>query len=107
MAIINPNIILDIPRKVAYEFFDLTMNRQVYRDFQRQGFAVRKYNATTKVNEGLILSSKRIVIDTKISSMNIGDSYEGFRIMDITFDRMKIKGVNNGQFVVGFVYSLK
>jgi hypothetical protein len=103
MPIENPEIVYDPKRKVAYEFFHLEMSRKPLKRFIKNGAALRKFDGT--VNLGICQAKTGHVIQKHVSSMNIGDYYEGHRIRDIEFVKLKIGEEQHD--CVAFIYKLE
>lgn len=103
MIIENPEILYDSKRGIAYEFFHLEFNRSILRNFIKSGAACRKFDG--KVNIGICMSKTGYIIQKNISSMNIGDYYEGRRIVNIEFIKLKIGQEQHD--CVAFIYKLE
>ncbi len=102
MPIENPDILHDPKLKVAYEFFHLEMSRQPLKRFLKDGAAFKKFDGT--VNLGICQDKTGHVIQKHVASMNIGDYYEGHRILDIDFKKLKIGKEQHD--CVAFIYKL-
>jgi len=100
----KPKVIFDKNTNRCYEFFELTFNRQIKRDFLKKGYCRKTIDE--KGILGILVNGKDRIIGNVRSSMKIGDFFEGHRVMDVKFDKSKITNLGKEGFMIAFIYYL-